>query len=143
MIEATNERDQIDDRIWQGRQPATIPDGFDVIVLCDKDRMDQYVPTYKGAIVYRCPMDDDTMTLRSQDTHSAILVAAQVAKDAMSGLRILVTCHQGLNRSGLVVALVLMHVHGWTGKQAIERVRTCRPGSLFNPAFAAYLESLP
>lgn len=53
---------------------------------------------------------------------------------------VLVHCEQGLNRSGLVVALSLMK-RGLTADDAIYRVRQSRPGSLFNEKFCAWLRA--
>jgi hypothetical protein len=58
-----------------------------------------------------------------------------------SGRRVLVRCQAGLNRSGLVTALVLMHA-GYSAEEAIELIRERRsPYALFNERFAEYLLS--
>jgi protein-tyrosine phosphatase len=48
----------------------------------------------------------------------------------------------GFNRSALVAGLVLVEL-GWSGAEAVARLRERRPGALFNTAFAEYLASLP
>lgn len=51
----------------------------------------------------------------------------------------LVSCHMGLNRSGLIVARTLM-LTGLTATEAIDMVRTQRsPAALNNPAFVRWL----
>ena len=57
------------------------------------------------------------------------------------GCKVLVHCAQGMNRSGLVNGVVL-NLHGYTGKEAVEIITTARPGALFNPIFRIYLLSL-
>jgi protein-tyrosine phosphatase len=46
----------------------------------------------------------------------------------------------GYNRSALVAGLILCEL-GFTGPDAVARLRERRPGALFNERFAAYLES--
>lgn len=65
-----------------------------------------------------------------------------VMNHILYGEKCLVYCNAGRNRSSLVNALVLMR-YGYTGKQALEHLRTVRPGAFgSNENFAAYLESL-
>jgi protein-tyrosine phosphatase len=55
------------------------------------------------------------------------------------GDRVLVRCQAGLNRSGLVLALILIK-DGLTAVHAIERIRDNRgPDALFNENFHAWL----
>lgn len=61
---------------------------------------------------------------------------------ANTSRKVLVRCQAGLNRSGLVVALVL-YKHGWDVGEAIERIREKRsPYALCNSSFERYLRSL-
>ena len=56
-----------------------------------------------------------------------------------SGDRVLVRCQAGLNRSGLVTALILMK-EGFTAQDAINLIRTKRhEDALFNTSFANWL----
>ena len=58
-----------------------------------------------------------------------------------SGDRVLVRCQAGLNRSGLVLALILIK-DGLTPQEAIDRIRDNRgPDALFNDSFHAWLIS--
>lgn len=58
-----------------------------------------------------------------------------------SGQRVLVRCAGGMNRSGLVTALVLLRV-GYSVDDAIELVRARRSASaLTNTSFVAYLQT--
>ena len=59
-----------------------------------------------------------------------------------SGKRVLIRCQAGLNRSGLVMALVLM-LDGWTAEDAIDIIRKRRnPYALFNKDFVRFLSNL-
>lgn len=58
------------------------------------------------------------------------------------GRRTLVRCQGGLNRSGLVIALML-YKHGWDVDDAITRIRERRsPYALCNATFEQYLRAL-
>ena len=56
------------------------------------------------------------------------------------GDRILVHCGLGLNRSALIVALVLRYL-GLDANAAVQRCTERRPGALFNEVFKEYLLS--
>ena len=55
--------------------------------------------------------------------------------------RVLSHCGMGFNRSALVAGLILNEL-GMPGPDVVNRLRTRRPGALFNECFASYLESL-
>ena len=57
------------------------------------------------------------------------------------GDRVLVHCAQGINRSSLINGVIL-NLHGYTGKEAVEIITAARPGALLNPIFRIYLLSL-
>lgn len=54
---------------------------------------------------------------------------------------ILVMCNAGRNRSGLVLAMLLMAT-GLSAEEAITQVRAARPNAIANPYFEAYLRQL-
>lgn len=60
----------------------------------------------------------------------------------INGYPVLVHCAAGLNRSGLVNALIVRQIRGISGAEAIAHVRRARPGALFNETFVKYLETL-
>lgn len=64
-----------------------------------------------------------------------------IATAVQDGMRVLVRCSGGLNRSGVVVAEALVHL-GRSPDEAIRDVRAARgPWALTNPGFVAYLGS--
>jgi protein-tyrosine phosphatase len=71
---------------------------------------------------------------------------ARPVEDAAAALRrkegVLVHCHAGRNRAGLVAALIVREMYGVTGVEALRLVRDARPNAVANPAFEAYLEGL-
>jgi hypothetical protein len=66
-------------------------------------------------------------------------IVEQAHRAWRSGKRVLIRCQAGLNRSGLVMALVLMR-DGLTAQDAIELIRKNRcNAALCNATFAAWL----
>lgn len=139
MIDAT----EIDPNLYQGREPRHSVDAkdFDALVLCWEEGQPQW-PRFSAFAIYHCPLQDDQRTMRSGDEAKAAAAARWIIAKLDEGKRVLVTCMQGMNRSGLVTALTLHHRLGISGREAIKRIRSRRPGALYNPAFVAYLESL-
>lgn len=125
--------DRFQGTLYQGHAPPTGDAarhaGFDAIVLC----AEEYQPTdFPGVRVLHVPLDDARPT--PEEWLRANVAARDVASLLRAGKRVLVTCWQGRNRSGLVVALALRRM-GMTGQQAVERVRSRRAGALTNPHF--------
>ena len=69
----------------------------------------------------------------------AVRLARSAYEHWRSGERVLIRCQAGVNRSGLVMALVLMH-HGFSAADAIDLQRTQRGAVvLCNEAFESWL----
>ncbi len=66
----------------------------------------------------------------------------ELADHLQEGGCVVVMCHAGRNRSGLVSALTVRELLGCSGQQAIEWVRAARPRALANVAFEGYLTGL-
>lgn len=132
-------------RLWQGSALATHHDlrrrGFAALVLC----AEEYQPDaslFPGLDVIHCPIDD---TIEPLDRRSIGLVnraAGLVAAHLNAGRRVLVTCMQGRNRSGLVSGLALHMLTGMPGAECVRVVRKGRANALTNPAFAEKLGRL-
>lgn len=142
MIDA----DKIGPGIYQGGKPplgrALRRDGFHVVVLCAKE----YQPEPEGFIgvsVIRVPLPDDPRGLNSRQYNRATQAALKAADYVRRGAKVLVTCHAGLNRSGLVNVLTLCYATGCSGATAVEQVQRKREGALFNDAFVRVLRSIP
>ncbi|WP_247614895.1 protein-tyrosine phosphatase family protein [Streptomyces tagetis] len=73
---------------------------------------------------------------------AGVIRLAQAADEALEeGRRVLVRCYHGYNRSGLVVAQVLIR-RGGSAEDAIRLIRSRRsPWALHNELFAAYLRA--
>jgi protein-tyrosine phosphatase len=116
--------------LWQGSRPPTgrtvASAGFDVAVFCALE----YQPPgsyFPGVQVIHAPNDDDPLfPISKQDLQTAVVTASRLADLLAKDRKILVTCMAGINRSGLVVALTLHKVFGYSGHTCIELVRERR-----------------
>ena len=97
------------------------------------------MPVAEHAVTIEYPFDD----WRVPDGDKLHDVARTGATLVREGKSVVVMCEKGQNRSGLVTALILRELEGLSGAEAAQFVRTRREGSLRNPDFVAYLESLP
>jgi len=76
------------------------------------------------------------------DEAAVLRVAKYAHEQWKSGKSVLVRCQAGINRSGLVMGIVLM-MEGYTAEQAIELMRSKRSSSvLINRSFENYLKEL-
>src|SRR5271166_7082143 len=114
--------------------------GFDTLILCAKEYQPPSV-IYPGIKVIHAPNDDSGKPLTDSEKQIALKAAAIVCSDVRSGKNVLVTCMQGRNRSGLVVAISLVKLLGMPGKKAVRLVKNMRNNALTNPAFCQFLES--
>lgn len=55
---------------------------------------------------------------------------------------VVVHCLAGRNRSALVAGLALQWQYNWTGEETLGWLRRCRPNSIHNPHFEAFLRGL-
>jgi len=96
---------------------------FDVIVLA---AMEYQPPMPGGYTILRVPLDDgpppDKVT-RMRIRHAA----REIADRVRHGERVLVTCWQGRNRSGVLAGLALVDL-GVLPHHAIHRIRRLRDG---------------
>lgn len=133
-------------KIYEGLYQGSIPPPgtllqekkFDVLVLTAKDW--QNAEAYPGVTVVLAPGDDDERPHRLERflptwKEAAKLVAEYVNQDK----KVLVTCMAGQNRSGLVTALALHELTGWSGTICVQHVRSRRTGALCNATFEKWL----
>ncbi len=102
--------------------------------------LDSCIPTCTDRclyIYYPIRDDDDALPsltkLRALGQFGAALIRG--------GHRVLSHCGMGYNRSALVAALILVEL-GMPGPEAVARCRERRPGALYNPMFAEFIEAL-
>jgi len=129
-------------KLYMGSRPPVGPalgTAFDVLVLCAQE----YQPedgSFGRTKIVRCPIDDAKPT--NLEIRKILQAGHEAALHIRAGRRTLVTCHAGLNRSGIVTALALMG-NGIHCDRAIEMVRAARgPDALFNSHFVKLLKHL-
>jgi len=86
------------------------------------------------------PLDDKPGLVSTHEANMIRDAANRVAAAIVSGERVLVTCHMGINRSATVAARALMAA-GNSAEKSIALVRAKRPGTLQNPDFVAWLKA--
>jgi len=134
---------RISRRLYQGGRPSPGQllrrSGFTFLVLA----AEEYQPSsrnFPGVTVVHTPLDDHPYQL-SQAEWSAIINSAMLAGDnIMRGGRSLITCWQGRNRSGLITAVTLMLLTGWSAEKVVARIRSRRRGALSNESFVRQLK---
>lgn len=124
-------------RLAQGSAPPVgVRMPFEVVVLAARE----YQPDMPGFRVLHVPLDDgpppshaDRVRIRG--------AARRVADHVRAGDRVLVTCWQGRNRSGVIAGLALRDL-GVPGAHAADRIQRARNG-LTNPHFRAMVVGSP
>lgn len=107
-------------------------------VLDMEGGLDGCIPTAPGQCLYvYFPIYDEELP----DPARLDGIASLGAHLIRSGHRVLSHCGMGFNRSALVAGRIL-HELGMDGPQIVERLRSRRPGALFNTVFAEHIETL-
>jgi len=137
--------------LWQGSVPPTGSAvrraGFDALVLAATTAEYRYCygaepdeRLFPGVMLHSADLDDaDLSDAEHRRARAAAHFVARVLK--MKG-RVLTTCMQGRNRSGLISALAIRELTRASGKACIDQVRRARSNALTNPSFVAALEKL-
>lgn len=115
-------------RLYMGRRPPegnTLASfGYTDLVLCAME-WQRPAKQFPRVAVYQCPLDDSADGMTSEEQRRARAVGGYVGALLRAGHRVLVTCNEGRNRSGLVTAIALMTL-GYPVEQAIAIVRMRR-----------------
>lgn len=90
-----------------------------------------------------CRWFDDNSVKLPEDMGRLSSTADAVTTLVRSGNKVLVHCLAGINRSSLLVCLVLMRIHpDWSGAQCVRFLEAKRPDILSNKLYRSYLWSL-
>ena len=95
---------------------------------------------FPGAMVMHCPMDDSGEPMTEDEKSIALATGVRVAHLLRHRQNVLVTCHMGLNRSGLISSLALVAAYKMSPTEAIAKVRSARGNeAMSNPFFVKFL----
>lgn len=124
-----------DDKYNQLKQPYVTPEKFDAVytLYAYANPVDWFVKEYRYGFMDSYDTGFDVETIRE--------IVVQAHTDWKKGKRVLIRCQAGLNRSGLITALVLIR-EGYEPKQAISVMREKRSDYvLMNPVFEEWILS--
>jgi len=111
--------------------------GFDSVYYCAVEHPPP--EDMRGGVVYATNYyapnnDSENLSLAKEMRRAGLAAANVIARHVNHGKRCLVTCAVGKNRSGLATGLALRKL-GLGGQEAVELIRTQRPGALSNELF--------
>ena len=122
--------------LWVGPEPKNVRGlgrHFDTLVLTAKEI--QYASRFPDIEVIKAPLDDTEFPPTEDEIVIAYDAALRVARKVSQGKDVLVTCHLGRNRSGMVAALA-MRMLGYGPKETVNKLRGARGDeALRNPWF--------
>jgi len=125
-----------------GCPPPDFPVGqyFDCLILAAQEYQVPWLfPEVQTALA---KLNDDGSPMTKQEAIEAIRAAGRAIWWLNQGLRVLVTCFAGRNRSGLITALVLCKGVGLSPNEAIDAIRQARgPHAFRNSYFEAFLRA--
>ena len=111
--------------------------GIDTVIDMDAG-LDECIPTTpEGCLYVYFPIYDENLPPLTR-LHAVGALGAELIRN---GHRVLSHCGLGFNRSALVAGMIL-HKLGTPAGDIVARIRSRRPGALFNEVFADYLNRL-
>lgn len=121
--------------------------GFDAVINLSEHPSDDAAFAAAGLEASWVPLPTDIPpTKKAEEQFIAELPRAYdfVAAQMAQGRRVLVHCHAGKDRTGILLALVVAKQDGVSARAAIECVRTVRPLAITAPGWEALaLEVIP
>lgn len=130
----------------QGSYPKPLALGFaqfNVIAFCAEELQPRQAAP-KGKLMFKIPLDDDIYRPVPPEVGAILHSAAKsIASYHLAGNPTLVTCAQGLNRSGIMNGLILMYAYRMPGREAVKLIQSRRRDALCNPMFEQYLLTTP
>lgn len=127
---------EVTPRLWMGAapDPTELYSRFDAIVMCAQE-IQPVMRKFKGTVL-RAPFHGDPYPM-ARERKIAIRAAREVVKRLQKGQKVLVTCSDGLERSGLVTGITLRMATKKQPGEIIYLIRKARGDwALRNPSFA-------
>lgn len=135
--------DRVFGKLWMGSAPPVGPSlskSFDGLILAAMEYQ-PHPACFHGVKTALFPLDDGPPM--SPDEEEAVMAASELAHGWLaSGMKVIVTCFAGLNRSGVICAATV-RLHGASPEEAVAAVREARgSGAMRNPHFLDFLERM-
>ncbi len=136
--------------LWMGSKPSPEINyrdlGFHYLVFCASE----YHPRpshFEDVKVSRLDLEDGPATVVPSEIRRIRHTTKRIIAGIRSGEKALITCLDGMNRSGLVTAMILNILQGISGRQAVHHIQSRRflDGKTpfwNNPSFENYLCTL-
>lgn len=136
----------ITEKLWMGGHPPAGPGlakwGFDALILAARE-FQLSAEHFPDVIVLHAPMHDDHKGIPHGEAVIALHAAKQVVQWIKAGKKVLVTCWQGRNRSGIITALALLELTKLNPKEIAFLIRASRgPAALSNGHFVHLLNTV-
>ena len=113
--------------------------GFETVVLAAEE-FQPPAERFPGVRVIHFPLDDGPQAWSTEQLAALRRLSGWLAQQVQAGRRVLVTCQEGLNRSGLIVAATIMRATGRPAAEVVRLLRSRRSGwVLCNDTFVELL----
>jgi hypothetical protein len=114
------------------------PQRYDLIVSTAEEWRP---PRARGVTRMHIPLADVAWDFYNhpQELQQLADTAETIAESVDAGRQVLIFCNMGMNRSGLLTGLTLMHL-GYTPRRAINAIRKRHPCTLSNMSFVEALK---
>lgn len=134
----------ITENVAQGSYPRLKGTAFkhaDILVLMAEEHQEKRLKPPPGKAIIRLGFDDNSYQPIPVEAGKIFHAhAKQLGAAVLAGRKVMITCHMGLNRSGLMTALTLMHAYRMPPADAIKLIRGRRHNDcLGNPMFEQWL----
>ncbi len=130
---------QVAPNLWIGSYPMRPPsEGFDKMIVCCGD-LEGFKDRFPNTTIIESPIDPHNPT--AENAQLAVQTGRAVAGWLRRGLKVLVCCSSGYNRSAFVAAITLM-VMGRDSHEAIETIQKAVERALHNQNFVGVLKNL-
>jgi hypothetical protein len=118
--------------------------GFDAVAFCARELQPDFGDPKEQILIY-APLDDDPRKPPTREDRATALWAGEKVAGLLVGGRgksVLVTCHEGLNRSSLVAGLAMRKI-GYDVGETMTFLKAARgPNALSNQHFVRILEDV-
>ena len=119
--------------------PESAFEHFDVVVFAAEE-LQPNIQAPPGCYLFKLPMDDDIYRPVPPEVGQVLHQTAHaLASYLAAGNKVLTTCAQGRNRSGILTALTMMYAFDMPAKDVISIIQRKRSYALSNTMFTQWL----